>query len=581
MTEKDELSKFLQNIWGTGGKVFLAWKSDSQSFDVPAPKNWPADKDKIVDFFLTAAAKGKDVYFSPAIYKDTATNKEKSQVLKSKVAWVDFDGNAAEGQRLLADAGLPQPTYRLQSSKTGHEHWYWAFDSYKPVEVFEIINKKLAYALNADKACWDAGRVLRPPFTTNNKKGESRPVDIIEFNKVRYTPASFDSLPSVNASIVENTIELGEIPSIGMVLGKYNWDDRHLDIFNNPPMEKGKGRSDSLVRLAYFCAEAGMPDEAIYAVISDVDSRIKKFVGRADRDRRLAEIIGKARVKYPFASSKLTETGEEIQQVFTINELLRSEFNLEWLVEDLLVKRTINFLSAESGIGKSRLSMQMAEALASGSTFLKWPIEKKIKTMYLSLEMDPYMMKHFAESLSNKTEYDEEVADNFLIVPVGNAINLTSEAGIRYIKFLHNEYKPEVMIIDALGSLTFDKLEEEVSKGINNVLKALIAEFETTFVIIHHNVKGERNNKNPPVLQDIYGSQYVVTDAAMVWTLWRPDPTDDSHIELHELKSRAQKRNPPIHMNGTTSFHFLLKDSDEYDEPRSADDKKAFALSLG
>lgn len=566
MSPKTELSNFLQNIWGTGGKVFLAWKSDSNSFDVPAAKNWPEDKEKILEFFLTASAKGKDVYFSPAIYKDTSINKEKSNVLKSKVVWVDFDGNAAEGTALLADAKLPQPTYRLQSSKTGHEHWYWALDSYKPVEVFELINKKLAYALKADRACWDAGRVLRPPFTTNNKKGESRPVDIIEFNKIKYTPEQFSELPSVNSSIIDKTIELGEIPSIGMVLGKYQWDDRHLDIFYNPPMEKGKGRSDSLVRLAYFCAEAGMPDEAIYAVISDVDSRIKKFVGRADRDRRLAEIIGKARVKYPFGGSTMFSTDEDIQQVFTINELLRSEFNIEWLVEDLLIKRTINFLSAESGIGKSRLSLQMAEALASGSTFLQWPVPQKIKTMYLSLEMDAFMMKHFAESLSNKTEYDEEVAENFLIVPVGNAINLASEAGIRYIKALHEQYKPEVMIIDALGSLTFEKLEELEAKGINNVLKALISEFETTFIIIHHNVKGERNSKTPPVLQDIYGSQYVVTDAAMVWTMWRPDPTDDSHVELHTVKSRAQKRMAPIEMDGTTSFHFLLK------EPREKDD---------
>lgn len=564
---KDKLGSFLQNIWGTGGRVFLAYKSTPSNFDVPPPRQWPDDKERISDFILAASAKSKDVYFSPAIYKPDAIDKSKGNVLKSRTLWIDLDGNAAEALATVQTEGLPVPTYRLQSGPEGHEHWFWILDGYKSLEEFEPINKRLAYHLNGDKGCWDGGRVMRLPYTANFKpkyNGVDLPVSIIAFEKAKYSLNDFDALPSVKHSIVENTSELGDIPPIGTVLAKYNWDDRHLDIFNNPPTGKG-GRSDSLVRLAYFGAEVGMSDEAIYAVISDVDSRIKKFVGRADREDRLAEIIAKARNKYPFVGSTFTSSDTSIQQVFTINELLQSEFELDWLVEGLLPRGTVNFISAESGIGKSRLSMQLAEALAKGGKFLHWNITRKIKTMYLSLEMDGPMLKHFAEGLSHKKEYSQEDSDNFLLVPVGNPINLVSEEGTRYIKYILDEYRPEVLMIDALGSLTLDELGEVQSKSINNKLNEFIAEYGTTFFVIHHNKKPQGIGKPRPTLGDVYGSQYVVANGALVLTMWMEE--NQSNVELILLKTRARPENSDvIMMDGTRGFHFTLKEKIEVKE---------------
>lgn len=559
---KEELGNFLQNVWGAGGKVFLAFKETPQDFDVPPAKNWPEDKEKIVSFFTAASAQGKDVYFSPAIYKDNATNKEKKNVLKSRTVWVDLDGNADNAKKLVADRKLPAPTYRVGTGPDGHEHWYWLLKSYYKVEIFEQINRKIAYFVGADN-CWDAGRVLRPPFTSNYKPKYPAPiaVDIHEFNKVQYEPSDFDSLPSVNHSIQENTIDLdmSNLPTVGSLLGEYKWDRQHLDLFNNPVAKEGS-RDQMLFRLANFAAEAGMTDEGIYVLLDDLDNRIKKFVGRADRNRRLAELISKARIKYPYtAPVKFTPTEDDIQTVYTINELLEAEFKMEWLVENLLTKGSINFISAESGIGKSRLSMQLAEAMASGSDFLTWSIARPIKTMFLSLEMDRYMLKHFSESLSKGKLYETDTSDNFLLVPVGNPIQLESEDGTRYLRYLLEEYKPEVMFIDALGSLTFDALGEEQAKGINNKLAEFISEFGTTFVVIHHNRKPDKGQgKSAPMLGDVYGNQYIVAAGTLVLTMWMPD--NQSHVELITLKSRARMSDRPIVMDGTMGFHFVFKE---------------------
>jgi len=581
---RSELTEFLSDIWRDGGRIFLAWKNNPTAFDVPPPRQWPRDSEKIVDFYLSAAAKSKDAYFTPPIYKNTAVKKESINVLHSWVLWIEFDGNAAEGVELLRTLGLPEPSWRVQSSAEGHEHWYWKLETAQPIEVFEPLNRKLTYALKADKTGWDAAQFLRPPFGINTgyKQGKQirpqMPVKIIERTGKVYSVEAFGDIPEVKESIVENTIHVDkkDLPSIKEILGTYKWDSQHLDLFQNPPNVQGT-RDESLMRMAYFCAEVGMSDEAAYVIIDDVSRRLGKFL-RADREKRLAELIAKARVKHPFAgavTSKEQEVKEDIQQVFTINQLLDAEFQLDWLVENLMPKGTINFISAESGIGKSRLSMQLAESLASGENFLEWPVERQIKCMYLSLEMDQYMLKHFAEGLSKGERYADSIAENLLMVPVGNPISLVSEDGSRYIENLLETYKPEVLIIDALGSLTFEDLSEVAAKAIMTKLKEFIGKYGTTFYIIHHNRKPEKSNsKTAPTLADVYGNQYIVTDAALVLTLWQPESS--AHVELITLKSRARKSDQNLVLDGSRGFHFLFKSKVEDELQDMANGEKEY-----
>lgn len=587
---KTKLDGFLSTIWGSGGRVFLAYKPTPNQFDVPKPKRWPEDKEKILDFIMATAANGRDVYYSPVIYHDNAVSKGKENVQKSRVLWVDFDGNAAEGWQKLQAEKLPVPTYRVQSGLDGSEHWYWILKEYVDIDAgpnkhddFENIQQRLAYHLQADKACWNADRVMRPPFTVNSlqapkyggKYAEGVPADIIEFNKVVYDLNDFESLPPVRTSLEDEMdgMEIsGKIPPIGEVLAKYDWsDEQHFDLFMNPPTEIGQQKRDqAFMRLAYYCAEKNMPDEAIYAVVQDVDDRIKKFVGRHDRKRRLTEMVVKARNKYPYVELAIHTTEDDIQQVYTINELLNAEFKLDWLVENLLAKQTINFISAESGIGKSRISMQLAEALASGEQFLDWPIENKIKTMYLSLEMAGPMLKHFAEGLSGKKQYADDISDNLLLVPIGNPINLAGEEGTRYIKYLLETHRPEVVMIDALGSLTMEELGEVQAKSIMNKLKLFMVEYDTTFFIIHHNRKPDVSGKKKPTLGDVYGNQYIVTDATLVLTLYMPD--NQKHVELIQLKSRARTSDESLILDGTEGFHFVKKSKTLKDDDADTDD---------
>ena len=589
-SNKELLGEFLDVIWGKGDKprrVGLSYKATPQSYEIPPLQNWPKSRELILDFITGFNAKGKTVYFPPAMLKPDAISLEKKDVLASWVLWCDFDGNAAEAmERLLALPGLPAPSYRLSSGLPGHEHWYWLLEAPAGAQSFEPYNKKLAYYLKGDIGCWNMNRVMRPPFTTNymdspkylkleeSKRPSPLPVDFIEITGVRHKLTDFDVLPSSESSVEYSVKELGDIPSIGDVLAKYTWDDKHLDLFKNPPQKKG-GRSDALARMAHYGAEQSMSDEAIFALLIDMDDRCGKFVGRADRERRLAEFIVNARTKHPFGKQVVKNyTGEEMQLVWTFNELLRSKFKIDWLIDKFIVARTINMITAMPGTGKSRFSMQLALAMATGVNFLRWPITKPIKVMYLSLEMQIDMLKHFAEQLSE--ELNEEFSNNMLLVPLGTALDITKPEGMAFIRMLVEEHRPEVLFIDALGKLVLEEIGEVQSKAISNQLNTLTAEFGTTFFVVHHNRKDEKSSgsnskgNKRPTLADVYGNQYITTDAALVLTLWKPENENQSHIELIFTKSRAYPQDEFLVLNGKKGFKFVMKekgDDEPYEQP--------------
>lgn len=577
ISNRELLGEILDEVWGTGiapRKVFLAYKPNPTNFDVPPSQVWPKSRETILEFIMGIAAKGQNIYFSPAMYSIDSNSKEKKNVVASRILWCDFDGNAADAQvRLKATPDLPQPSWRIGSGLPGHEHWYWILDRPEAVQRFEEINRKLAYYLEADIGCWNADRVMRPPYTTNymdakkyqGKGHQPQPVDFIEKNDYRYSISEFDFLPDVRDSIIENLSDLGDIPPMADVLAKYKWSTEMLDLFKNPPTDQD--RSTPIVRLAYYCAETGMPDEAIYAAINDMDSRVGKFMGRADRERQLARIIAKVRVKHPFSSDlHMTQTTESIKLVYTANELLNSDFKLDWLVEKLIPKGGLCLITAEPGAGKSRLSMQLALSLATGTRFLKYPVERPMSVMYLSLEMAGDMLKHFLQNQLDSTDLEKSLSDNYKLIPLGRPLDLMNDEGFNFIDMLLADHPSEVMFIDALGSLTFEELGEVQSKDITNRLTELTAKYGTTFFVVHHNRKPDISGKKRPNLGDVYGSQYIAAHSDLVLSLFVPE--NQAHVELITLKSRAVAAGDFLTLNGKQGFHFI----ERKDESDDADD---------
>jgi hypothetical protein len=314
-----------------------------------------------------------------------------------------------------------------------------------------------------------------------------------------------------------------------------------------------------------------MPDEYIFAVLLDCDTRWKKFVGRPDRERRLVEILNKARQKYPAAVFAVEQVqSEELRTVFGIADFLNAEYKFDWILEGLIARNTINALSSRPGVGKSRLSLQLVRDLSLGDDFLGYTNNAgPMRTLFLSLEMGGPVLQYFVQSLVEDSAGFDPVAANdvFRIAPIGEPINLLDAGSSAYFDMLLEEHDPRFVVIDAMSSLAYEDLNEKVSKGIFGKLKKTLNKRDITFLLIHHNKKADTLGKDkPPTLDDFYGNTFGTTDLATVMSLWKPP--QKKYMEFHALKTRIGASPKPLILNGE---NFTFRTEIEQESANEAD----------
>ena len=589
------LEQFLTNVWGEEpGTVFLAQKKTEDLFRVPPPVVWPENKETILQF-ISLSNTNWDTYFGPGIFKEGSLTKEKENGWRAKALWLDLDGY--KGDQASADAALtairetgwlPEPTYRIQTSIKG-QHWYWILDEYVDAETINNVNRRLTYFLNADKACWDISHVMRPPETHNHKDkhkvdGVSPQVTIAYFSGEIHNIETFQKLPPVKEQI-NDRLTFGEVPDVQDVLMRYPWDKTHIEVFRrekdhfwNEQTQDFNDRGNAMVRLAYFGAEIGMSDEALYAVLMDVDERWGKFKERHDRQTRLVEMIAKVRIKYPHALITEYTIETELKAVYGFSDFLATTYEFKWIYDNMVPENGINFISARPGVGKSRFILQMMMCLALGRDFLGWKIVGgPRKVLLMSLEMGPPVLKRFMESLAKDERLTEDelktLNENFLVVPAGEPLAINSPEGEQFFRKVVSDHSPSVVFIDAMGSLDIDELSEAVSKKIMNKLKGFLNEWDITFYMVHHNKKSDAASLNkPPTLNDFYGNTYAATDAASIFALWKNPQTSTEEVELHTIKHRIGLEPAPMVLDSRSKFTFSLletKDDSNY-QPRTS-----------
>ena len=195
-------------------------------------KSWffPTTDDGIEKAALQAVSVGakEDLLFGCTSRKQLPPGPKygtKEQCVEAKALWADIDfgtvGHAAkncpptfeEALALVTEAGLPTPTFVVNSG--GGLHVYWVLLDAIPASQIEPLNKivqgKIRAAAEAHgwhtdmHASWQG--VLRVPGTYNHKKGRApRLVELAVENEVVYTPVSFGT-DSVAASDTSNGIQ--------------------------------------------------------------------------------------------------------------------------------------------------------------------------------------------------------------------------------------------------------------------------------------------------------------------------------------------------------------------------------------
>lgn len=559
------LGQFFDYIWGdTEGWVYLPIKSKTNEWRKIYYK-WPLQRDRVIQHVITRSP-DYDVYYAPAIYKPEVEtklrNKEatsKEDILGSNVVWADYDGTGADDWAAMAHgavpgqpgASLPAPSLRVQSSSASKQHCYWRLTEFNSdIDFIERVNRGIAYLTGADTSGWDINQVLRPIETVNHKYSTDNNVIVYDQPNERYTRNTFDHFEPVK-NYISDVIEFTELPTIEEVLAKYSWgaDDLNLinkskeDIERNP-----RDRSNALMRIGYTCAEMSLSDAEAYAVLAFLDDKWEKFKHRNDRQRRLIDIINRAKQRYPHGTEQLTfagltgkttEVAVEERVVFGFQDLLRAEVKIDWMIDSLLPVGGLGLIASAPNVGKTQATLGLSMACATNRQFLKWQPSRMHKVMFFSLEMNLPGIKYFLSNMAGA--YSEEELEllqrNFLIVPHGMPINLMLKENQKSIETLIEEFKPDGIYVDSLQKIYMGKLNDDEIRTMYTYLQALRKKYGIYVVQIHHDRKAQDGNRKPRDLSDIYGSQFITAEPDFVLHLWKPQP-ESKHLEFRELKNR-------------------------------------------
>jgi archaellum biogenesis ATPase FlaH len=524
-----ELQDFFLYMYGEQvGYVYSPVKNPETGEWSQAFFEWPRERGELVKHVQHNTVTS-EVYYAPALFSQPSAKKE--FVKGTYVYWCEFDGNAPTHTEL---GDIPTPSLRIRSSEPGHEHWYWKLDRFQ-VDITEIerSNRGLTYTLGADTSGWDADQVLRPPATRNHKR--SKGVITLATGDSRVSPELFDILPEA-PQYVKQDISLDDVPDPLDVVAKYQWPIEGFRHFRKKDIPVG-GRSSAMMALAFYCAEMKMLDEEAFSILHNADERWGKFKNRSDRNKRLLDLINKARQKYP-----LNPTGELIDEfpVYYFNEFLAREIFVEWIIPGVLQRAGLVLLSGPPGTGKTQLSLQFSIHMALGKEFLGWELGKPQKIAFVSMEMGDADLKYFVDQMAEGLTTEERIvlSENLCLIPLGYGVLLDSPADQAKVNRLIKAHEPDGIIFDSLGVATLDELSSESTvKSIMDYIARLRDEHNLFVWFVHHNRKAQAQNKKPNKLADIYGSQYITAAATTVIGAW---PVNDD-LELTGLKVRLAR----------------------------------------
>lgn len=560
LTPFRELRAFFEYVYGEKvGYVYAPTKNPNSSEWVQNFFRWPEQKRELIEHFTQETT--LELYYSPALWSTNRISRD--SFLGVRVVWAEMDYGIPT-EDLRRQRNVPAPSLRIRSSTEDHQHWYWKLDYFEnSPDDLETVTKRIAYAVDADLSCWDYQQVLRPPTTIHQESGNR--VTILERTQGEYGVGDFLALPDPPQG-ADNEVVLDELPDAQMVIAMYQWKQGAFETFRQPKAVVHK-RSDTLCYLAYECAEMGMNDAEIMAILINADDRWGKFKGRDDRYKHLQGIILRARHKYPVTTPS---EAEDDFPIFGFNSFLKQEYHLEWFIDGLVPKKTIVMTSGRPSIGKSQFNLQAAIHLALGEDYLNWEIEEAKKSIFFSMEMGPEELHEILGRMALDLDDDQirQVEKNLLIIPVGEAVLLNNKANQAKIMRVIEKYDPAIVHIDSLGVAIGDNLgDDKVINGTMDFVKrGIINQFGCSVWFIHHNRKPQIGNKHPKYLEDLYGSQYIGGHIVSGVGLWKDKP-EQEEIEVNCLKSRLGKPWDTFNMVRTENLNYSVLGTSGTQEP--------------
>ncbi len=332
--------------------------------------NWPRDAHKVTDHIERHGQKS-DLYYCPNLFSEPDRRKEYVKNLK----WLYADLDAVDPRKIDL-----KPTLAIQSSPGRHQA-LWKLARPQTPEKHETYNRRLTYAIGADRGGWDLTQVLRVPGTRNHKYPGRVKVRLRWSTNGKYTLTKVKSYLDgiernlADIQVLDATDLLLPAESAESILKRVKplLDARARLLLGTEDTPDTGLRSDRLWELECRLLEAGLDPEEVFVVVRN--SVWNKFEGRRDSDVQLWREVQKAHLHVgavitTSASSKNGATRAR-PRLLTYSDLLGSAIREpEWAIEDWWTLGSHGVVAGLPKSYKSLVSTDMAVSLASETPFL-------------------------------------------------------------------------------------------------------------------------------------------------------------------------------------------------------------------
>lgn len=461
---------------------------------------WPDDSSKILTMIERARHARKDLYWAPAVF--TKPRRSIDNIAPVSTLWADLD----EADPHLLPKSL-KPTAVWETSP-GRWQAIWQLSQAVDPRVQTELNRRLTYAIGADKGGWDLTQVLRTPGTPNNKYPERPNVKLLYINGHILDPVRLaDDLPDLGPTNTDAIVS-AELPDVSEVIKEYKstFNARIKELLRARHAQVGT-RSDRLWELECLLAERGMKLEEIVSVIRP--TVWNKFEGRTDEVGRLLTEAAKAIEHVGSVAHKVID--DALEEVNDTGPQTWREFDSEhrpirWLVADVWGESEVGFISGLPKSYKSWLALDLAISVATGTRFLD-SFQCRKHNVLLIQEEDPKpvlqdrMVKIGAakelvwvrvdESTPGRFSMRYDLPDNLHII--SNQGFTIDDVWLDQLEAWILERDIRLCILDPLmmiASGNFDEFKAfEFMEKVLKPLKRVRARTGTAIVLVHHHMK--------------------------------------------------------------------------------------------
>lgn len=458
---------------------------------------------KIVRAVEELVQRGGDIYWCPNVF--TTERRIRDGVTGGRFLYADLD--AVDPSKI--DPSL-KPTIAWRSSRDRFQA-LWKLEESLPADRLEELNRRLSYALGADKSGWDLTQYLRVPGTLNYKYDPPQPGELLWTTGPTYQVGILETLvPSVaETADAAKSPDDRQLAAFLKLLRKYKKriPPNVYRLLQYPPREVAKNvgkRSDVLWRIEHELIRAQIPLDDIVELIRL--SAWNKYRGRRDEQKRIytevakvySEVTGGQEQEQSETSSA---NGSILGPDVVIRPLTEYEVQeIDWLWYPYIPRGGITLLDGDPGVGKTYLALALVAHLSAGTPLpgevvVEGMRKPELRVIYMTAEDDPGLTLRPRLELMGATLDNILICEGIRVENVVEPLDLSTQDGMDVLAALCEQYRPDLIILDPfvafIGRADINKANEV--RPIMTALNLLAREYNVAVVPIRHLTKGARD----------------------------------------------------------------------------------------